>query len=507
MSEVQGLTRRISGVSWAPVLLLAGALALSAGVAAGLAPVPALAVGIGAAVLCAVAVRPVLAAYILLATTPLLVGIGRGAALPLLRPSEAISLLLAVALALRLVVTRRLASRGQAAARPTRVDAAIVLLAVTSSVLPLLWMTVRGRSITHDDILYALVLWKFYAIFLIVRVSVRTEREVARCLVVVVAASALAGLIGILQSEGVGSVSGFLNHYYSSTGQDVPTSGRASSTMGSSFSVADVMTYCLAIVVGWLIRGGRHRVWLSALSILFVVATVAAGEFSALIGLVVAAFAIGLLLRRFGRTMLGATVGAIGAILLLQPVIQARLASIDPSSGLPASWTDRLNNLRTFFWPQLRSDYNWLTGVRPTARVSDSHIRGGFVWIESGHTWLLWTGGLAMLIAFFVFLGMSIPAVARVARARSDAVGVAAVGSFTSLIVMAVLMTFDPHLTLRGAADLSFSLLALALVDVLPRTAARISPMPRGHVVVRRGRSGSAVPSAAAHATGLSVPP
>ena len=50
----------------------------------------------------------------------------------------------------------------------------------------------------------------------------------------------------------------------------------------------------------------------------------------------------------------------------------------------------------------------------------------------------------------------------RVTQARTDAVGVAGIASFTSLLVVALLMTLDVHLTLRGAADLFFALLALA---------------------------------------------
>lgn len=461
---------------WVP--LFVPLVGLVAGLAAATVPIPSLAVVLALGVVAAVVIHPPLAAYILLFTTPLVVGIDRGQVLPVLHPSEAVAIGVGAGLVLRLLVFGRIGLRGQLAARLNRVDGAIVLLAITGSALPLLWMTIRGRHISHDDLLFALVLWKFYAIFLIVRVSVRTERQVARCLWLILFASALMALIGILQSLDVGGVTAFLAKHYSPLSQGAAglTSGRASSTLASSFSVADVATYCLAIAGAWLMRGNRHRLVLAGMAALFVLATMASGEFSALIGLVVGAFAFGILMDRFGRTLFASVAAGLTGLIVLQPVVQARLADTNASSGLPSSWADRLHNLQTFFWPTLGSDLNWLTGVQPTAQVRDIHRRFGFVWIESGHTWLLWTGGVAMLLAFFIFLAVTMAAVARVARRRSDAVGVAAVASFITLTVVAVLMTFDPHLTLRGAADLSFSLLALAL----------IAEPARGSHVIRR---------------------
>jgi hypothetical protein len=350
------------------------------------------------------------------------------------------------------------------AMRLTGVDVSVGLLVLTGSLLPLGWMLLRGRHIAHDDALYSLVLWKYLAIFLIFRLTITNDREVHRCLWIVLATSAVVAVIGILQVQGWFGVPELLNRYFSPLGEigSIDTS-RASSTLGSTFAVGDVMTYSFAITAGLLVAGDRRRLTLAALAALFILGGVASAEFSTAIGLAVAMLAFGFVTRRLGRTLLAGGAAAVAAGVALEPVIQARISAFDTTSGLPPSWAGRYIDLKTYFWPPLGHDYNWLTGVRLSARVPTTHRTGGWIWIESGHTWLLWTGGVAFLLAFLVFLAVSLGATARIARLRPDAIGVAATASFTALSVMAVLMVLDPHLTLRGAADLSFALLALAL--------------------------------------------
>jgi hypothetical protein len=130
-------------------------------------------------------------------------------------------------------------------------------------------------------------------------------------------------------------------------------------------------------------------------------------------------------------------VAAIGAV-LLWPVIEIRLSGFQSASGLPSSWLVRLYNLRTYFWPTLFSDYNWILGVRPSARVVVPTTEYGYVWIESGYTWLLWGGGR-----------------------RADAAGAAGAALAAIMCAQVVVMLFDPHLTYRGSGDAIFMLLAL----------------------------------------------
>jgi hypothetical protein len=344
-----------------------------------------------------------------------------------------------------------------------RVDAAILLRAVTGSVLPLINMAFRERAIVLDDILYALTVWKYYGVFLIIRTSVITEAQVRRCLWIALGASAVVALVGLAQVLGAPGI-GAITRHYDPESVNSPQLERGTSTLASSIAVGDVMAFSLAIAAGMLLGGDRRQLRLIGLGLLFVFGTVATGQFSAIIALVVGVLAFGWLTGVLSRAILALTPVAGVAALLLRPVIEARLSGFHGGSTLPHSWQVRLDNVTTHFWPVLQVHHNWLTGVRPLARIDGPRFSGiQFIWIESGYIWLLWGGGIAFLLAFLWYAWVALRTVARIARRRKDAIGTAAAASFTALVVTVVLMTLDPHVTLRGSADLSFALLALAL--------------------------------------------
>ena len=220
-----------------------------------------------------------------------------------------------------------------------------------------------------------------------------------------------------------------------------------------------------------IVRGYPRRLWLAGLAVLYVLSVIAAAEFATVIGLVVALIAL-VAVTRSGRIAVYMIPVALFGGVLLWPVIQLRLADFHSTAGLPISWIDRLYNLRTFFWPVLFSDYNWILGVRPSARVAAPGIDGGYVWIESGYTWLLWGGGIPLLASY---IGFAV-AVLRKGWAyvrRADTAGVAATAVTAAMCAQVVLMAFDPHLTFRGSGDALF--LLLALMRKLP--ARRTSPV------------------------------
>ncbi len=460
--------------------LAAIALALGTGPLALLGPAKLLVLIAVLALTAAAALRPPVAAYALLATTPLLAGIERGAVLPLLRPSEAVLGVVIGGVALRGLF--ELARGAAVRLRLVALEWWLLAVVMTGSVIPLLWMVVRGREITTDDVLYATYVWKYALVYVVVRATIRTERQVRTCLFVSMAAAGVVAVLGVLQALGAPGVRELVGRYYAPIDYEASLEGnRGTSTLSSSFAVADVMVFNIAVACGLLFGGRARRRPMAAAIVLYVLGTVASGQFSGYAGLLIGIAVIGVVTGRIGRIAAVALPTGLVAAALLWPVISRRASNVDPISGLPVSWVGpngRWENLTTYFWPDLFHDFNWVTGVRVAARVPAPEGWRDWVWIESGHTWLLWTGGIAFFVAVLGFLIVGIRVMSRIARERADAVAAAALGSVVALWLNVILITLDVHLTLRGSADLLFSLLALSVAGAASARASPPGPAP-----------------------------
>ena len=437
-------------------LLLLGIVAVGAltGIKVKYAVLAVVAIGIAGWVMA----RPATAAYLLIFTTPLIVGISAGSVVPLLRPNEALIVLLGAAIGLRWLAGLR--TGGLRLPRLDRIGVTLIALGVTSSLLPLVMMMVMQRPIARDDVLYSIVLWKLFAEYIIVRTVISTREQAMRCLWLSMAAAAVVGFIGIVQSLGVAGVPGLIAKYTASSGADgMVEIGRGSSLLGLPAATADLAILNVGIAVAMIARGHPRRLLLGGLTALFALTVVAAAEFATVIGLVVAIVVL-MVLTRSGRiAVYMVPVGLLGGV-LLWPVIELRLAGFHSTAGLPLSWVDRLYNLRTFFWPVLFSDHNWILGVRPSPRLATSSKAEGFIWIESGYTWLLWGGGIPLLASYIAFAVAVIRKGLAYAR-RADVAGITATAVTAAMCSQVVLMSFDPHLTFRGSGDALFLLLAL----------------------------------------------
>ena len=442
---------------------------------------------LGAAVFAAIVCWPLLGACLFLLANPLIVGIARGQVGVVLRPNEALLLFILAALGVRMLL---LMLCGRYRAAPfDNMDVALLGLVATGSALPVLWRDARSLPLSGDDILYAFVLVKYYALFRLFRSTVADEADVAACLRASFVAAALVAVVAILQVSGLFGVSEFLLSYYDQPfeGHQGVMTTRGTSTVASSFGLADLMIVNLIAALALRRVRADGRWLLSAAAILYLSGCVAAGAISGYIGLAVALLTFGVLTGSMHRLVPAGAAAVAVAALAFWPVIENRLAGFDRPSGLPHSWEGRWENLERFFFPELLSDSNWLPGVQPAPRVPAPEAWRSMVYIESGYVWLLWIGGVPFLLAFLWFTAVALRRLGRLARARADAVGSAALTGFCSTVVMAVLMLFDPHLTTRGAADIFFPMLALSLAPGLagPKAYASAGALPRHHAPPR----------------------
>jgi len=434
---------------------------LVGGAAAGFAPVLTVVALGGVLLVATVVARPAWAAYVYLAAMPFLAGLGRGSVVPLLRPTEVLQLGLMIGLGI--VLYRRLLDGHDPVPRLTRLDSSLLALAIAASVLPLAWLLLRGRVPSVEDLMAVFPFWKYLALYGLFRAAVRTEEQVRRCLQIIIGTALVVATIAMLQSLGVPGVREILALGWAPDGGlDFTSNGRASTTLGSPIATADFLAYALAIALAILVSVRRSGL-MGPVAVVFLGGLLATGQFTAAAALVLVTVAV-LWVTRRRRVLLRLAIPAVPVVLLVGGgLLTRRLADTDQGTGLPVSWLARMDNLKEFVLPELHG-WQLLLGVRPNPIIAAPETWRDEIFIESGHLWLLWVGGIPLLAAFVFFLWTGIRSMVAVARTHHDGSGIAAIAAAAALVTIAVLTTFDPHLTMRGGADLLFALLALALV-------------------------------------------
>lgn len=404
------------------------------------------------------------AGYLL--TMPLLAGLPRGLGLPLLRPSEAVQLVVTVAavtLVLRSMVAGR---RWRIRLGPT--EWWLMAMVVTASVAPLLWLAARGHDLGADHLVAAFPMVKYAALYLVVRATITDDDETSLVLAAVSVSGVIVAALAIAQGVGVGPVVDVLGRYYVSSAEDaasIAAGGRGTTTLGSSIATGAFLTIVAALAMARGLdreaaggRAGAPYRWF-ALAGFLAVGALASGQAGTVIALAVVGATLAAQYGQFRNLIRLTAPAAVVVAIALWPVITARLADIDPASGLPSSWVIRWSNITDLYWPSLR-DGGWVLGVSPDATATPPDIWREVVYLESGYLWLLWVGGVPLLVAA---IGFVIAAARRSARHEPSTPIGRAVGrtGVAAAAMLAVVSLFDPHLTLRGGADLLFVVFAL----------------------------------------------
>ena len=249
-------TRR-GGAALVPVGAGGLLLVVSVGALVGLSPVVALALVVAAARPPRCGVRPVTAAILVALVTPLVAGIDRGRLFPVLRPNEALVAFLAAVLVVRAVVSAPTGHRWTL--RLNGIEVTLVAMALANSIVLLTVMVLRGQEIRGDDLTYALVLWKYLALYAVVRASVRTEQDIRVCLWAAMGAATLVGVIGFLQALDLAGVRQMLLGYYAPYGYTGALAApRGGSTLGLPAATADLLILNFVTATGLWWKDHRH---------------------------------------------------------------------------------------------------------------------------------------------------------------------------------------------------------------------------------------------------------
>jgi hypothetical protein len=450
----------------ARVVGIAAIAAMAVGVATVLVGPRVLLVLVAAPVLVLVARHPVVAAYAYVAALPFVTGVERGTVVPFLRPNELIQVFLTVAVVVG-IVARFIAGTGHPRLHIGRLDRAIFLLAVLGSVWPLAWLLGRGYDPTTDDVLSALVLWRLFALYALFRYTVRTSEQLRRLLWILLAGACGLAVIALLQGRGFAWVGGLL-------GGDAPQ-GRGRATLSSSIAVGDYLAYSFALVLALYVRHRAPTKWLAGTGAILIVGSLATGQFSAWIAALVVVVVVAAHEGQLTRLAVRILPAAMLALVIAWPMVDRRLAGFSDGTGTPSSWLGRIDNLTHFYLPQL-GDFRWVLGVRPNSVLPAPETWREVIFLESGVLWLLWVGGIPLLMAFVWFLYSAFAHVRARARSDADDLGVVALALLGSLSAMAVLTVIDMHLTLRGGGDLLFLLLGLTASSWWPAPTPRTPP-------------------------------
>jgi hypothetical protein len=405
--------------------------------------------------LCAlVAWRPVMATYLYLATLPFIAGIERGTLFPLVRPNEALLVLLtAGALAGGYIRAVRCAPL-QIRIRPLDVPLAIFVLLAT--VWPIGVMLLRGVLPAESDVMATLPVCKLAGLLLLVRITVSTSTHVLWCIRLIIGGAVGIAAIAVLQILSFGPVLALLRvidpeaHYMNQRGW---------ATLASPIATGDYILIGVTLLFTAAVRGLVGRSTQIGAGFILAAGLLAAGQFSTWLG----ALLIGALIfwrePKARRSAIRLAPLIVIAILIGSPALRGRLAEFSGGSS-PQSWRVRWDNLSHLYLPELFENGRFLVGVSPNSVVVPPDTWRDVVWLESGYLQLLWIGGVPLLVAFGVLASAVLKFTDRLSS-RTDGLGACASALLIAWWMIVILLILDPHLFMRGPGDLLFTLIGI----------------------------------------------
>lgn len=442
---------------WGTVLAGLGVVMVTSGLV-GISPFLGVAASAALVVFLLVAPRPIVILFFLCLAIPLTGGLARGAAIPILRVSQAL-----VVVGFGLMILSRRSPQGKT--RLTWIDGAFILMLIASSIFPILDLMYRGESINNAEnqfgqspIQIILGPIQYYLLFRIV-VSVITTPgvQIKTVLNLTFIASIIVSVLGIMQKAGFGPIKNFLETYY-----PVPTHGyeidedaqRITSTLQHYAGLGAYLAFTIIIALACYCYQEKLKfspVLLMATLMLDSIALLLTGTFAAWGGLAIGAVVVFVLARRVPKVMIFVVIGmGVGAIFFSSFItgrLDEQVGEGASDSIIPQSMVFRIRLWQETFIPAVLK--RPIFGAGPTPSTSSS-------WAieESQYLFLLLRGGIVYFGAYCFLMVVAARASLRRFKARSgEADQPVAAATFAILIAINVMNIAGEFFTYVGGTQ------------------------------------------------------
>lgn len=442
-------------------------MTLLAGIAGGLAVLAVLGIS---------AWRPDLGCRLLAVAIPLTVGLNRNGLVPVLRPNEAITILVAAGVVLHELPARR--------RRPySGLDLAVLAYAGAGVIVPSLVLYANRTPIDSATLATVLGPLQYLVIYLVFSRARLSPSATRATLNLAMAASVAVALIGLAQLAGLPGVRSFLAASYPLSGTDnsICQYGvcRPTSLLShwSSFGAYAVLWYTLALALTATRHPGFRRAWLTAVMILNAIAVFASGTQAAVIGLVLATVAVAVCARRIPRQAALVGVALAAGVALLWPQISPRVEQQLGGGGAiqtPESLSVRETYWSELFLPVLEPHILVGTGTIVPSQVPPN--RAAFV--DNEYLVMAFRAGVVGLAVLLLLYGSVAATGWRLRADRDRDVRAVAVAAATYVPVLAVMGITAEYLTYGGVAQSFWMVVGLMGAARLRLPAGAPSPHP-----------------------------
>jgi O-antigen ligase len=344
--------------------------------------------------------RPAIGLTALAIGVPLTSGLGRGTLIPLLRPNEAMLLIVVGGLLLHHLPRREQRSL-------TGIDLAITSFSLGSILVA--WLVLFISRHSPNDWRTVLSPIQFLVIYLAFSRTQLSNKSRVICVNASMLAAVIVGLVSVAQVLNIAGVRGFLAAYYPAAN---PLDTRPGSTLGlySSVGAFELLGYGLALTLATLRTPHFAPGWLGFVMIVTVIGILSSGTWAPAIGLVLATALIPLYGRRLPRQLGVALVSIVLALVLFNSQISTRIGQQQQhtpfgsgySAVVPETLQYRLLLWQEFFVPALL-DHIWFgTGTFIPSQVPERF----WVSVDNEYLRVGFRAGLVGLALLFVMLGV-----------------------------------------------------------------------------------------------------